>query len=296
MHHDHYQCKDYVFEPQHMVHHLSTSTKIEARGAPACIIAFATKQITDFVMSDWANQFQLLQYVGQHFIYPRWSAKRQDHAKAKCMAPSHLNGGIWLKDVGHSASLTAQLVCGLTSHAPIEHYRKWFKVGNQDELCPHCEGGPLETFWYVLFKCLKHPTQPPDMPNFTKATPYWEHFGKFIMDNPTAYAFVDSPAYCQTVMDSTRRVGRWAKATSANVYNWRVKSRACPLGGRKVPPRTIPIGHVLFERGVHGQISHCLEALISAHVNIFVIYKGINPSARGNTCKTGLMFMPVRDQ
>ena len=86
-------CEDYVFEPQYAVHCLSTSTKIEAEGAPVCTIAFATKQITDFVMSDWANQFWLSQYVGQHFMYSRWLVKRQDHAKAKCMAPLHLNGG-----------------------------------------------------------------------------------------------------------------------------------------------------------------------------------------------------------
>jgi len=113
-----------VFEPQHAVHCLATSTKIEAGGAPSRTIAFSTKQITDDVMSDWANQFRLSQYVGQYFMYPRWSVKRQDHAKAKCMAPLHLNGGTWLKDVGHSSSLTAQMVCGLTSHAPIGHYRK----------------------------------------------------------------------------------------------------------------------------------------------------------------------------
>jgi len=138
-------CKDYVFEPQHAVHRLATSTKIEAGRTPSRTIAFSTKQIMDDVMSDWANQFRLSQYVGQYFMYPRWSVKRQDHAKAKRMAPSHLNGGTWLKDVGHSSSLTAQMVRGLTSHAPIGHYRKRFKVGNQDKLCPHCEGPP-ETF------------------------------------------------------------------------------------------------------------------------------------------------------
>jgi len=134
------------------------------------------------------------------------------------------------------------------------------------------------------------------MPNFTKATLYWEHFGKFIMDNPTAYAFVDSPAYCQTVTDSIRRVVCWAKATPASIHNQRAKSQARPSEGRKVPLRTISIGHILFERGVHRQISHHLEALTSAHVNIFVIHKAINPSARGNTCKTGLMFAPIRAQ
>ena len=165
-------CKDYAFEPHCAVHHLTTSTKIEAGRAPVWTITFSTKQITDSIMSIWANQFWLSQYVGQHFIYPRWSVRRQDHAKAKHMAPSHLNGGTWLKDIGHFLSLTAQMVCGLTSYTPIGHYRKCFKVENQNELCPHCEGGPAETFRHVLFKCLKHPTRPPDMPNFTKATSY----------------------------------------------------------------------------------------------------------------------------
>ena len=130
-------CEDYVFKPHHAVHRLATSTKIEARRAPARTTAFSTKQNMDSIMSDWANQFQLLQYVGQHFMYSRWSVRRQDHAKAKHMAPSHLNGGKWLKDIGRSLSLTAQMVHGLTSYAPIGHYRKCFKVGNQDELCPH---------------------------------------------------------------------------------------------------------------------------------------------------------------
>ena len=89
-------CKDYVFEPHHAVHCLATSTKIEAGGAPLWTITFSIKQITDFIMSDWANQFQLLQYVGKHFMYPRCSVRRQDHTKAKCIAPSHLNGGTWL--------------------------------------------------------------------------------------------------------------------------------------------------------------------------------------------------------
>jgi hypothetical protein len=130
------------------------------------------------------------------------------------MLPLHLNGGTWLKDVGHSTSLTAQMVHGLTSHTPIGHYRKRFKVGNQDKLCPYCEGGPPETFQHVLFKCLRHPTRPPDMPNFSEATPYWDDFGKFIMDDPTTYAFVDGPAYSQTTDGSIRRVVHWLRSES----------------------------------------------------------------------------------
>jgi len=111
-------CEDYVFESQHTVHRLSTSTKIEAGGAPARTIAFTTKQITDSIMSNWANLFWLSQYTGQHFMYPRWSVKRQDHARAKRMAPSHLNGGIWLKDVGHSVLWNSLLSYLISSYQP----------------------------------------------------------------------------------------------------------------------------------------------------------------------------------
>jgi len=174
-------------------------------------------------------------------MYPRWSVRRQDHAKAKCMAPSHLNSGTWLKDIGHSSSLTAQMVHGITSHTSIGHYRKCFKVGNQDKSCPHYGEGPVETSQHVLFKCLRHPTRPSDMPNFTEATPYWEYFDKFIMDNPTAYAFMDSPAYSQTMDYRTRMVACWAKDSPASTCTRKAKSRACKssLGDRALPPRSV---------------------------------------------------------
>jgi len=119
-----FQTEEYVFKPHHIVHCVATSTKIEAGRAPAQTITFSTKQIIDNLMSNWANQYWLSQYIGQHFMYPRWSVRRQDHAGAKCKLPSHLNSGTWLKDVDHFMSLTAQMVHGLTSHTPIGHYRK----------------------------------------------------------------------------------------------------------------------------------------------------------------------------
>ena len=291
-------CEDYIFEPHYTVHRLATSTKIEAGGAPVQTIAFSTKQITDSIMSNWANQFRLSQYIGQHFMYSRWSVRRQDHAKAKHMAPSHLNGGTWLKDIGHPLSLTAQIVHGLTSHASIGHYRKQFKVGNQDELFSHCEGGPVETFQHILFKCLRHPTWPPDMPNFTEATPYWEHFGKFIMDNPTVYAFVDSPAYSQTMDYRTRMVAHWAKGAPTSTHSQKAKSQAHKhsLGDRALPSRSVPIGHELFERGIHGCFSHCLATLTTMHVNVSVIHRSINPCSKGNSSKIGVFFMLIRNK
>jgi len=116
------------------------------------------------------------------------------------------------------------------------------------------------------------------------------------MDNPMAFAFKDSPAYSQTVDDSTRKIVRWAKVAPTSTRIRKAKSQVRPSGGRALPPRTVPIGHKLFEIRVRGQISHCSEALTSAHVNVFVFHKPINPCTKdNNTCKTGLMFMPIRD-
>jgi len=97
-------------------------------------------------MSEWSNRFCLSQYVGQHFTHPRWSPKWSDHTRAKCKTPLHLNRGTWLKDTGHSSSLTSQMVHGLTSHTPIGHYRHRFNIGDKRGEYPHCNRGPAETF------------------------------------------------------------------------------------------------------------------------------------------------------
>jgi len=214
------------------------------------------------------------------------------------MAPSHFNSGTWLKDVGHSSLLTAQMVCGLTSHTPIGHYRKCFRVENQDESCTHCERGPAETFWHVLFKCLKHLTWPPDMPNFTETTSYWEYFGKFIIDNPTVYVFVDSPAYSQTMDYRTRTVAHWAKGAPASMRTRKAKLRVhkSSLGDRALPPRSVPICLELFKRGIHGHFSHCLATLTIMHVNISVIHRSINLCSKDNSSKFGVFFMPIRNK
>ena len=61
------------------------------------------------------------------------------------MAPSHLKGGTWLKDTGHSVSLTAQIVCALTSHVPIGQDRHCFNIGDKVEECI-CDGTSPELF------------------------------------------------------------------------------------------------------------------------------------------------------
>jgi hypothetical protein len=274
--------EDFVFEPHRTVHNLSVSTKVECGGNPLRSLAFDRKQITDDVMEDWSNLFRLSQYVGRYFMYPRWSVARRTHSSAKRMRPSHLKGGTWLKDTGHSSTLTAQMARGLTSHAPIGAYRHRFNIGDKNEACPHCEEGPPETFHHVLYRCLKHPTRPPDAPRFSEDTPYWDFFGEFIMENPGAYAFTDRPEYSLTVADGTRRAGRWAKDAPTSGQSRRAKSRGgnTSLPGRALPGRTIPIGHTLFRKGVYGKISHRSFALTGPHANAVVFHKAINP-ARG---------------
>jgi len=207
--------EDYVFKPYRAVHKLATSTKIECGQSALRTIAFSRKQITDNVMSDWANQFQLSQYIGRHFMYPKWSVCQCNHTGAARKPPFHLNEGMWLKDVGHSSSLTAQMVCGLTSHTPIGHYRHHFNIGDKIEACPHCEGGSTETFHHILYRRLKHPTRPPDASHFSEMSPLWDDFGKFIMDNPIAFAFKDSSTYRK------EHVGRQGIAT------WNYLHRPC---------------------------------------------------------------------
>ena len=125
------------------------------------------------------------------------------------------------------------------------------------------------------------------MRNFTEATSYWEHFGKFIMNNPTAYVFVDSPAYSRTMDYRTRTVTCWAKGVPASMHTQKAKSQAhkSSLGDRALHPRSVPIGHELFKRGIHGHFSHCLAALTTMHANISVIYRSINSSSKGNSSK-----------
>ena len=152
--------EDYMFMPHRLVHNLALSTKIEARFSAPRSLAFDKKQITDDILRDWGILLRDPKYTGRHFQHPRWSANWREHHRAKRMAPSHLKGGTWLKDTGHSVSLTAQMVRGLTSHAPIGQYRHRFK------------------FQHVVFKCERHPTRPPDMPNFSVQPPFWEFFWK----------------------------------------------------------------------------------------------------------------------
>ena len=202
---------DYVFEPHREAHNLATSTKVECRAHALRTLEFNRVQITDDALKDWDDLFShSTKYVGQNFLYPHWAASRKDHSRAKRMKPSHLNGGTWLKSTGHSLSFTAQMVRGLTAHAPIGHYRHCFKVGDQVEACT-CDSRTPETNCHVFYTCKKHPIRPPDMPTSSIDSPFWDFFGKFIMDNPCAYAFKEDPEITKTPDVSTWQRGRWAK-------------------------------------------------------------------------------------
>ena len=129
------------------------------------------------------------------------------------MMPSHFNEGTWLKEVGHSISLTAQMVRGLTSHAPIGQYRHRFRVGDQLEHCKHCSTPSqlvVEDFPHIYYSC-RHYTRPPDLIP-AKVSPLWDQFGPFILKNPQAFAFEDFNL--STTTDVTRTVPRWERKPS----------------------------------------------------------------------------------
>ena len=205
------------------------------------------------------------------------------------MKPSHLNGGTWLKDTGHSVSLTAQMVRGLTSHAPIGHYRHCFNVGDQVLECP-CDGKIPQSFQHVFFKCGRHQTRPPDMSSFSVLPPFWEFFGEFIMDNKDAFAF-DNPSH-STTLDSTRRIGRWAKdvplPSEHTRDNVQAKDPLLPACGGASPRGAVHRGRTRY-----GVISHCSFAHSNAHVNTFVCNKQLRPRARSislQQCQGRLFF------
>ena len=118
------------------------------------------------------------------------------------------------------------------------------------------------------------------------------------MDNPGAYAFMDSHYHSQTVANSTRRVGCWAKGAPAKARSRRTKAGDGNISapGRALPRGTVPIGHILHESGIYGRISHWLAVLMTAHINVFVLHKSTNPRVRSNSRKFGTFFQPIRDQ
>ena len=155
-----------------------------------------------------------------------------------------------------------------------------------------CDGTSPESFQHVFFKCGRHPTRLPDMPNFSVQPPFWEFFGKFIMDNPDAFAFSDDP-HSSTTLDSTRCVGRWAKDVSLPSERTKVKVRA---GAPLLPAQggASPRGAVRRGRTKYGVVLHRSFAHSNAHVNAFVYNRQPRPRARSislERCQRRLFFI-----
>ena len=250
-------------------------------------LAFETKRLTDHMLNDWDNRFRLSQNVGRFFQYPRWSVR--NHAGAKRMSPSHLKGGTWLKDVGKSTSLTAQMVRGLTGHAPIGHFRHRFNIGDKVEECD-CDRISPESSNHIIYRC-RHYIRPPDIPSRSVQTPLWDFYGTFTLENPKAFAFKDAPHLTSTD-GSTRKVKKWSSGSAFSATrpiraNARGRSRAPSQGG--APPR----GTVASGRTEYGRFLYRSFALSNAHVNVFVYNKQPRPRARSQSlerCMGRLFF------
>ena len=97
-----------------------------------------------------------------------------------CIWPSHLKGGHILKAVGRSNCLTAQLVWGLTGHAPIGNHRARFHHLPSYCLCGH----PFEDAFHVIHACRLWSRA--DRP---RARYLLANFVKFLVENPRAFEF-----------------------------------------------------------------------------------------------------------
>src|SRR4029077_19663510 len=66
--------------------------------------------------------------------------------------PTHIEGGPWLSRVGNNNTLTAKLVRGITSHAPIGEYRRriW---KDPDKNNWKCSCGYHDESFYHIYHC-----------------------------------------------------------------------------------------------------------------------------------------------
>ena len=97
---------------------------------------------------------------------------------------STANGGLWLKQFGHSNSLCARATRAIVNHTPIGEYRLRF-FSREDFMCP-CGKYPIKTRHYILHNCKRFNN-------------YWNprrdsiaHFILFLEFNGNVFSFISS--------------------------------------------------------------------------------------------------------
>jgi hypothetical protein len=128
-------------EDHQLAHILATSTRVKAGGAPIIYADFARCRAVTQMLEGWNSLFQSKKYIGSNFLtlYQR---------KDTPFVLTHVKSGPWMREAGHSHSLTARLVRCTTGHAPIGAYCPRF-FPEESTAC-RC-GLPMETVSHVLY-------------------------------------------------------------------------------------------------------------------------------------------------
>jgi len=137
---------------------------------------YCKKSDSDDIINQWKMMFQALDGKGNHFL----DLLDDDF---NIIEPSYSKGGPWLQAFGHSNSLCTHATRAITNHAPIGEYRLRF-FPDKDFSCP-CNNYPIELRRHILHECKRF-------------NEYWNprrdslnHFIRFLVANPNAFAFTD---------------------------------------------------------------------------------------------------------
>ena len=123
------------------------------------------------------------------------------------------------------------------------------------------------------------------MPTSSIDSPFWDFFGKFIMDNPCVYTFEENPEITKTPDVSTWWRGRWAKDPPSTTPR-RAKSGQRPPPKGRVSPRGAPSrGRTTIRSGI---ILYTSFAHSNANVITSVYNRQIQSRARSISLQRSL--------
>jgi hypothetical protein len=133
-------------EDHQLAHILATSTCIKAGSVPVISANFARHGTVTQMLKGWNSLFQSKKYIRSNFLtlYER---------KDTPLIPAHVKSGLWMRKARHSHSLTAQLVCCTTVHAPMRAFRS--RSFPEESTACRCSF-PMETVSDVLYRCPSH--------------------------------------------------------------------------------------------------------------------------------------------
>src|SRR5882672_1599200 len=130
------------------------------------------KWAVSHMLDEWTRLFFDGDYIGNNVLHLS--------ARGKPLAPSHLDKGPWLSQVGVDNPLCARFMRAVLGHAPIGSYRVRFRKATSGL----CSCGLLETVDHVIHRCPKYRRHRDPRRRLEAVI-----FLKFLRQNPSAFAF-----------------------------------------------------------------------------------------------------------